>query len=70
MPASDLALDLATALDPVVLARAAGLDPDQWQTDLLRILGRTDGDTATLTKAELIAAVAAEVGIPKRDARS
>ncbi len=36
MQASDLALDLATALDPVVLARAAGLDPDRWQTDLLR----------------------------------
>ncbi len=36
MAASDLALDLATALDPVVLARAAGLDPDQWQRDLLR----------------------------------
>ena len=36
MAASDLALDLATALDPVVLADAAGLEPDRWQMDLLR----------------------------------
>ncbi len=36
MPASDLALDLATALDPVVLAEAADLEPDRWQAGLLR----------------------------------
>jgi Helicase len=28
--------DLARALDPVVLARAAGIEPDDWQADLLR----------------------------------
>ncbi len=33
-----------------------------------RILGRADGETATLTKADLIEAVAAEAGITKRDA--
>jgi terminase large subunit-like protein len=31
-----LASDLATTLDPSLLARAAGLEPDPWQTDLLR----------------------------------
>lgn len=31
-----IASDLAMALDPVVLARAAGLDPDPWQQDVLR----------------------------------
>ncbi len=36
MAASDIALDLATALDPVVLARSVGLDTDRWQMDLLR----------------------------------
>jgi len=31
-----LAGDLALALDPVLLARRAGLDPDPWQADVLR----------------------------------
>ena len=31
-----LAADLAMALDPVRLARRAGIDPDPWQADLLR----------------------------------
>ena len=30
-----LAADLAMALDPVVLARAAGIDPDPWQAEVL-----------------------------------
>jgi len=29
-------VDLAAALDPVVLARLAGLEPDAWQVDVLR----------------------------------
>jgi hypothetical protein len=33
---STLAGDLAMALDPVVLARAAGIEPDPWQADVLR----------------------------------
>ncbi len=33
-----------------------------------RILGRADGGTVTLTKADLIEAVAAKAGITKRDA--
>jgi len=35
MPAS-LANDLRLALDPVALARAAGIQPDPWQADVLR----------------------------------
>jgi len=31
-----LALDLAYALDPVLLARKTGIEPDQWQNDCLR----------------------------------
>jgi hypothetical protein len=31
-----IASDLAAALDPVLLARQVGLDPDAWQTDVLR----------------------------------
>ncbi len=31
-----LGKDLARALDPVIFARDCGLDPDPWQTDLLR----------------------------------
>lgn len=31
-----LAADLALALDPVLLMRSAGLEPDGWQADLLR----------------------------------
>lgn len=34
-----LALDLVRALDPVILARAAGMVPDPWQRDLLRSRG-------------------------------
>jgi hypothetical protein len=33
---SRLAADLARALDPVSLSRAAGIEPDPWQADLLR----------------------------------
>ena len=36
MPASDLALDLAMALDPAEFSRRAGLDPDPWQAKALR----------------------------------
>jgi hypothetical protein len=32
----ELASDLAAALDPVVLARQAGIDPDPWQREVLR----------------------------------
>jgi hypothetical protein len=35
-----LALDLASALDPVRLARRAGVEPDPWQSDLLRSRAR------------------------------
>jgi hypothetical protein len=35
-----LTADLATALDPVLLARAAGLIPDLWQADILRARSR------------------------------
>jgi len=35
-----LARDLARALDPVLFARHAGLEPDPWQADLLRSAGR------------------------------
>src|SRR3712207_2598818 len=31
-----LASDLALALDPVALARRAGIEPDPWQADVLR----------------------------------
>lgn len=31
-----MALDLARALDPVLLARDAGIEPDPWQAELLR----------------------------------
>ena len=33
-----------------------------------RILGRADGGTATLTKADLVEDAAAEAGVTKRDA--
>ena len=36
MAIAELASDLAAALDPVVLAQQAGLDPDPWQADVLR----------------------------------
>ena len=36
MTATPLDLDLATALDPVLLARAAGVEPDPWQAEVLR----------------------------------
>ena len=36
MLASDLACDLAVALDPAELARKADLDPDPWQAKVLR----------------------------------
>jgi len=36
MSASTLALDLAAALDPVVLARRMGFEPDGWQARVLR----------------------------------
>jgi hypothetical protein len=35
-----IAADLARALDPVLLAEAAGLDPDPWQADVLRSASR------------------------------
>src|SRR5499426_2764258 len=35
-----LARDLARALDPVLFARRAGLEPDAWQASLLRSAGR------------------------------
>src|SRR5262245_13965497 len=35
-----IAAELACALDPVLFARRAGLQPDPWQTDLLRSAGR------------------------------
>ena len=36
MLTADLAADLGTALDPVLLARRMGLEPDPWQAELLR----------------------------------
>ena len=33
---SNLATDIACALDPVLLMRAAGIEPDDWQADVLR----------------------------------
>jgi hypothetical protein len=36
MAIAELATDLAAALDPVVLARRAGTDPDTWQREVLR----------------------------------
>ncbi len=52
------------------ICRAVGLDDSGREKALIadRILGRADGATATLTKADLIGAVAAEAGITKRDA--
>lgn len=35
-----IASDLALALDPVLLARRVGINPDQWQADLLRSCAR------------------------------
>ncbi|MGV3553202.1 phage terminase large subunit [Rhizobium sp.] len=35
-----IAADLARALDPVLLAKAAGIDPDPWQAKLLRTAPR------------------------------
>jgi|SRR5829696_4415089 len=35
-----IARDLSRALDPVLLARDAGLEPDPWQADLLRTMPR------------------------------
>jgi len=31
-----IAMDLATALDPVLLARQAGIEPDPWQAQVLQ----------------------------------
>jgi Terminase large subunit, T4likevirus-type, N-terminal len=36
----DIALDLATALDPTLLAKRAGIVPDDWQSKLLRSRSR------------------------------
>ena len=36
MPRTDLAADLAAALDPVALSRRAGIEPDDWQARVLR----------------------------------
>ncbi len=49
---------------------AAGIDDSGREKALIadRILGRVDGGAATLTKAELTEAVAAEANITKRDA--
>src|SRR4051794_2505474 len=37
---AELASDLAAALDPVVLARQAGIEPDPWQARMLRSAAR------------------------------
>ncbi len=52
------------------ICRAAGIDDSGREKALIadRILGRADGDTVTLTKAELAEAVAAEANVTKRDA--
>lgn len=36
MNAPSIATDISMALDPVFLARAAGLEPDEWQKRVLR----------------------------------
>ncbi len=52
------------------ICRAEGIDDSGREKALIadRILGRADGTTATLTKADLIEAVAVEAGITKKDA--
>ena len=52
------------------ICRAAGLDDSGREKVVIaeRIRGRADGDTATLTKADLIEEIAAEAGVTKRDA--
>jgi hypothetical protein len=37
---SPLADDLAAALDPVIFAQRAGIEPDDWQADVLRSAAR------------------------------
>ncbi len=53
------------------ICRAAGLDHSGREKAVIadRILGRADGDTVTLTKADLIEAVAAEAGVTQEDRR-
>jgi len=41
MTTTGVLVDLAAALDPVVLARQAGIDPDPWQVDVLRSNSRS-----------------------------
>ncbi len=52
------------------ICRAGGIDDSGREKALIaeRILGRTDGDAATLTKADLVEAVAAAVAVTKKDA--
>ncbi len=61
---SRLATDLARALDPTVLSRAAGIEPDSWQSEVLRTdhprvllnCSRQSGkSTTTATKAVHVA---------------
>ncbi len=63
-------LELLSRNELKAICRAAGIDDSGREKAVIadRILGRADGDTATLTKAELTEAVAAEAGITKRDA--
>ena len=55
-----MALDLARALDPVLLARDCGVEPDPWQAKLLRsnaprVLGLCARQTGKSTTTSLIA---------------
>ncbi len=63
-------LELLMRNELKAICRAAGLDDSGREKALIadRILGRADGGTATLTKAELTEAVAAEAGITKQTA--
>ncbi len=63
-------LELLMRNELKAICRAAGIDDSGREKALIadRILGRADGSTATLTKADLTEAVAAEANVTKRDA--
>ncbi len=66
----DSILELLKRDDLKAICRAAGLDVSDREKAAIseRILWQTDGGPATLTKTDLIEAVAAEAALTKRDA--